>query len=90
MTAYTTDVQRQLAEGITKGLVLDNWPYWVVLMLLLFLASAVGAYFGAYFRKRGETAAAKADADEIRNHLRNLTTDTETITSRIAQLDWIE
>lgn len=90
MTAYTADIQRQLAEDISKGLVLDNWLYWVVLMLLFFLASAAGAYFGAYFRKRGETAATKADADDIRERLKQLTTDAVEIKSQIAQVDWIE
>lgn len=88
MSTAATEVQR-LAAVTAQGIVLDDWRYWIAFILLTFLASATGSYLAGYLRKRGETAALKADAEAIRAHLKHVTSDTEEIKSKVAQMDWL-
>lgn len=69
----------ELATEIASKTIQDNIFFYVVSILLIFLAGAGIAFLGAYWKKRGETYATSADFKKILEQLQKTTEATETI-----------
>ncbi len=72
-----------IASEIAKGQFLDRLEMYVLIALIVFLSSALSAYVVSYFRKKGETAATRADFDAVLDQLRQSTSVSEGIRSEI-------
>jgi hypothetical protein len=83
-----TQIQ-QLAHEIANQTAFPNWGYWLTLLAVALIA-ALGGYFGAYFAKRGEHAANKADLDKILGQLEQTTRMTASIESVVSLGEWSE
>ncbi|MDR6993249.1 hypothetical protein [Luteimonas sp. 3794] len=66
-----------------------TWASWIVWVALIAVASAVGAFAGAYLRKRGENYATKQDFDELKQRLRETTEVAEQVRIDLAHNDWM-
>ena len=79
---------REIARQIVQEQLLQYWRYYLVLGALMFLGSAASAYFGSYFRKRGEAYATKADFELLIEQLRATTSAAEEVKIAIGHTDW--
>jgi len=77
-------LRRVLGEGIQLPPAI-----YLLLVVVSLLGGTVGAFFGAYSRKRGENLATKADFESLLQQLRRQTEETERIKSEIARAGWI-
>ncbi|KAF1717926.1 hypothetical protein CSC74_03195 [Pseudoxanthomonas yeongjuensis] len=66
----------------------NDWRFYVLWGLMTLVTAAIGAYAGAYFRKRGEVAAIRSDFQELTRQLRDNTRLTEQIRTDFAHQDW--
>lgn len=64
-----------------------DFPWWGY--LLAFIVSSVGAYFGAYFKRKAEDRAAQENFDNIRTQLIKNTNDTEEIKITLSRKSWL-
>lgn len=69
----------ELATEIASKTIQDNIFFYVVSILLIFLAGAGIAFLGAYWKKRGETYATSTDFKKILEQLQKTTEATEII-----------
>lgn len=83
MAGASLDEIRQIVEQA----VWDS-PHAYVLLLIAFAAPALGAFLGAYARKRGETAAIKTDLERIKSQLAATTRVAEEVKASIGFEDW--
>lgn len=58
-----------LAKEIASEQILGNWRYHAIWGLLVLIGSAVGAYLGSFFGKRGELKAIQSRQEQILSHL---------------------
>ena len=56
---------KEIALQVVQQGLLSNWLFYAVILALSLVSGVIGAYLSKYFGKRGETAATKADFDEI-------------------------
>jgi hypothetical protein len=82
-------IQRIAAE-VAQHLPSYAWMLLLVQVLLTLVAAAAGAFFGEYFKTRGEgkNLATKADFDSLQDQLRVNTELVETIKAEVGQKDW--
>jgi len=78
-------LRRVLGEGVQL-----NSAVYLLLVLVSLLGGTLGAFVGAYSKKRGENLATKADFDAILKQLAQQTQQAESIKAEIAQIGWIE
>jgi hypothetical protein len=78
-----SDIKTALNEVLVNGVSLNATAY-LVMVLGWIVASALGAYGGAFFGKRGETAAVKRDLEAIKQSLAQTTKVTEEIKADIS------
>jgi hypothetical protein len=64
-----------------------HFPWWSY--ALAFLLSMVGAYLGAYFKRKAEDRATQENFDRLREQLRKTTNDTEEIKSTLSRKNWL-
>jgi len=81
------DVKIALTEVLANGVSLSATSY-VVFILGWVVAGAFGAFLGAFFGKRGETAAVKRDLNSIKESLRQTTALTERIKAEMSGDLW--
>jgi hypothetical protein len=79
---------REIAERIVNEQLLLNWRFYLALLGVAIISSAVVAYAGAYLRKRGEAYATKADFAELLKQLKATTTAAEEAKTLISHADW--
>ena len=77
-------LRRVLGEGIQL-----HPTIYLLLVIVSLLGGTIGAFVGAYSRRRGENLATKADFDSLLQQLRRQTEETERIKSEIARAGWI-
>jgi hypothetical protein len=81
---------REIAEKIVREEILQNWRLYVLLGSISLITSTAGNWLVAYFRKRAETYATKADLNEITAQIRATTEATEKVRVAISHADWAE
>lgn len=74
---------QSLAGEIAAQTLFQSWPYYLLLVLLTFVSSSLGAFFSSYFARRAEHRAISADFDTLKSQLRESTTLTESIKSEL-------
>lgn len=77
-----------LARAIAQHAVLDAWPYWLILIVLVFLGVVAGNFLASYAAKRGEVEAARVDREEILAGVRKATKAAEEVRSAVALDEW--
>jgi hypothetical protein len=87
-TFMSSEDLKQLATLIAQGQFLQNWQLYVTSGLLLFLTTSIAAFFGAYFKTRGEINARQTDIDKIVGELKKTTTVVESVKKEILFADW--
>lgn len=65
------------------------WYFYAVIIALNIIFGAIGVYLIKYAGKRGETAATKADFDEITRQLKETTRVSEQVRSEVSRADWV-
>lgn len=80
---------KEIALQVVQQGLLSNWLFYAVLFALSLVSGAIGAYLSKYFGKRGETAATKADFDEITRQLKETTKISEEVRSSVSHKDWV-
>lgn len=79
---------RELAEKIAREQFLNQWPIYLLMLLLAVVGGALASYFGSYFKKRGENLATKSDFNNLLAQIKATTIATEDVKARISHLDW--
>lgn len=80
---------KEIALQVVQQGLLSNGLFYAVLFALSLVSGAIGAYLSKYFGKRGETAATKADFDEITRQLKETTKVSEEVRSAVSHADWV-
>jgi hypothetical protein len=83
------DIEAAVREAVSGGVSLSLYCY-ILLALIAFVVSALGAFIGAYSKKRGENYATKQDFAELLNRLEDSTQAVEQIKAAISKGAWIE
>lgn len=81
---------RRIAEEIARQTLIDNWPFYLLLLLLSFLGATFNPFLKARFAKRGEVSATKADAQEILRQLQETTRTAKSVELSLTRGDWIQ
>ena len=76
------NAQDLINEILKHGMTLDAYSY-IYIALTALVSSAIGAYCGAYFKKRGKEKAIQASFDKVLNRLKVTTSLTEEIKASI-------
>lgn len=84
----TPEQIRELAQAIANEQIAAQWLFYGVWLLLTICAAGIGSWFGAYFRKRGEHYATRADFKELIDQLKKTTEAAEGVRTEIAHTDW--
>ncbi|HEY7293019.1 MAG TPA: hypothetical protein VH583_24495 [Vicinamibacterales bacterium] len=82
------ELELLLRRVIGEGIQLHPAVYLLIALVSL-LGGTLGAFVGAYARRRGENLATKADFNSLMEQLRLQTEETERIKSEIARAGWI-
>src|SRR5712691_5783888 len=83
------DIKLALYEVLANGVSLNATAY-LVFILGWVVAGAFGAFAGAFWGKRGETAAMRRDLNTIKENLRQTTAATEEIKADISGTLWLK
>ena len=84
----SAELELLLRKLLGEGLQLHPTVY-LVIGLISVLSGGIGAFVGAYLRRRGENLATKADFDSLLSQLKQQTREVEEIKSEISQAGWI-
>jgi hypothetical protein len=72
---------REIARQIVQEQFIQNWVFYLVLLLVFLVSAPISNFVSSYFRKRGEGAATKAD-------IASITKAIEQVKTEIAHSDW--
>ena len=78
----------KLIRVALEGAILDHWAYFGVLLAIVVVSTAAGAYVGAYLKSRAEAHARDVDAKRLLDQLKKTTETTESIKADIQHADW--
>src|SRR5687768_10524217 len=84
----TSEQIEVIAKAVAEQQISANWLYYVMLALITVVMSAAGAYFGSYWKKRGEHLATKQDFADLLNRVERTTEVTTAIKTQIEHADW--
>jgi hypothetical protein len=82
------ELELLLRKILGEGVQIHPVSY-LALVITSVIAGAIGAFLGAYLKRRGENLATKADFDSLMGQLREQTREVEAIKSEIAQAGWV-
>lgn len=74
---------QQIANEIINASIIGNVKFYVLILAITLVSSAVSVFLYSYFKKRGESYATKSDFDDILSQLKTTTSVTEEIRSEI-------
>ena len=78
----------KIANEIVNETILLNWKFYVLLVLITFVATCISSYVFPYIAARGKSLATKADFNLLLTQLQTTTATTETIKRSITHNDW--
>lgn len=84
MDPKSLEAIRQIVNEAVANPFVGAWYFWVAVVAL----PSISAWLGAYFTKKGETAALKSDLDEIQNQLKTNTEITEEVKAKVGFEEW--
>jgi hypothetical protein len=84
------DTIQQIAAEVAARLPFGDRYYVVISVVVMALAAAVAAWFGSFFKTKGQNFATKQDFNELLRQVRANTEAVETIKSEISQRDWAQ
>ena len=73
-----------IRKAINEGMLFPWWSY-----LLVVIATFVGGFLGAYFKRKGENLATKEDYESLLEQVKKTTSATESIKLNLAQGNWL-
>lgn len=80
----SADEIRTIVEAMSReGL---QFPYWQY--AIAFMAALLGAFGGAYLKRKGEDHAAKESFESLREQMRKTTQETESIRQSLSEANW--
>jgi hypothetical protein len=82
--------QAEFVRQILNQTILDNWPFWILLLAAVFLTCSGGAFLVSYWTRRAKHYATKADIDEVLQLARDNTRAVKEVESAISRADWNE
>lgn len=77
-----------VVKAVAEQRAIADWWFHLVFFLATVVMSAFGAYFGAYWKKRGEHFATKQDFESLLDQITQTTKATTAIRSQIEHADW--
>jgi hypothetical protein len=83
-----TDLAKQIAEVIVSEAIIENWKFYVLVILLTGISSFFASYFGGYLSKKGQNLATKKDFNDLKAQLKETTETTEQIRNDIEHQVW--
>ena len=81
-------ILREVATQIAKEQFVQLWPTYALMIAVALVVGGGAAYFGAYFKRRGESFATKADFDGLLTQLKETTAVAEEVKARFSHADW--
>jgi len=79
-----SSLARQIAEQVVNQQILLNWKFYGLVLLLSAAGYLLAQWLSGYAKKRGETAATKADFEQLLDQQKALTASTEAIRSAVS------
>jgi hypothetical protein len=83
-----TDKSLELIRAAVTGALLDQWPFYLALVLLAIVGAALGGFLAAYFKSRGEISARTVESERLLNEVKRSTLAVESIRSAFQLADW--
>ena len=81
-----SEALRPLAEDISRQVILDNWQFYLILGLLNFVVSAIGAYVSTYMSRKADREASRIGFEQVLCELKESTAQVESIKAEVHQL----
>ncbi len=78
-----------IAKQIVDEELLLNWKFYLVLVVVTFIATGISSFAISYFKSRGRHFATKTDFRELLDQLRQTTEATESIKQSLSRSDWV-
>ena len=78
-----------IAKQIVDQELIQNWKFYLILLAVTFVASAISSFAISYFRSRGQHFATKADFEELLSQVQQTTEATESIKQSLSHQDWV-
>lgn len=79
---------RAIADQVANQTILTSWKVWSLQFALWIVGTALAAFAGAFFAKRGEHKAIQADFQSLKNQLKENTIAVKMIETEIGHSDW--
>lgn len=73
----------EIANEIVNQTIYENYKFYLILLNLVIITSAVSFFAGSYLKRRGENYATKQDFEDILSQVKKTTTATEEIRTKI-------
>lgn len=83
-----TELVEQIAAKIASEAILENWKFYVLVILLSGIGSFAASFLSGYASRRGQNLATKADFDVLKAQLKVTTEATEQIRNDIEHQVW--
>ena len=77
-------IEEIIRRAISEGMLFPWWSYFLVV-----IATFVGGFLGAYFKRKGENLATKEDYKSLLEQVKKTTSETESIKINLAQGNWL-
>jgi len=81
---------REIAIQVFNEQIVENWKFYLIILALCFISSAIGSFLSSYFKKRGEHIAVKSDFDNLSNQLKKNTELVENVKATVNHSDWTQ
>jgi len=82
------DVVGAGSGALSAGIFHDNWLFFIIYGLVMFLLTAFGAYYGAYFKTTGDNEALNAKIKDLLARLEATTKLEASVKTEVADRSW--
>jgi|WetSurMetagenome_2_1015567.scaffolds.fasta_scaffold140177_2 hypothetical protein len=84
------DLIREIANAIVSESLLKNWHFWIMMLLISVVSTAIGGFLLSYSKRRGEALATKADLADILRQLEQTTRVSEEVKANVSHSNWVQ